>query len=170
MICIRDNKHGAEILTDYCAGTLDDARAAELINHIRQCGECRKLVEAQQSVWEALGDWTPPEVSPDFDARLYARIAAEPVRPAWRQWLNRLIHPAAPRPLWKPLLPLAAAAAVLSLALFIQDPDVSTPPQKSAPSAQVRSGKADLRIDADQVEQALDDLELLAPAGQKSPI
>jgi len=163
MTCIKNNSQGAEILMDYCAGTLDVNRAAELTAHIRDCAECRDLVEAQEAVWKTLDTWTPAEVSPDFDAQLYARIAREQAQPVWRQWWQRVLHPAGPRALWKPLMTLAAAGAVLSLALMIHDPDVSAPP---AEPSQVRANqRVDPRIDADQVEQALDDLDLLIPVG-----
>lgn len=166
MDCIAKSKQGAEILLDYAAGTLDASRSAELTSHIRQCSECRELVEAQNTVWEMLGAWKPAEVSPDFDAKLYARIAAEDRVPAWKQWLNRI---------WKPAVPLAAAAAVLSLALLLRVPDWGERiPETPAPQAQVApstpapaAGQAQTRsgaIDADQVEQGLEDLDLLAPS------
>src|ERR1035438_8417658 len=101
MDCIKNNKRGVEILTDYCAGILDPAVALEIDTHIAQCGECRGMVEAQRSVWEMLDAWTPLEVSPNFDARLYARIAQEQTVPAWRQWLGRLFRPVTPYGIWK---------------------------------------------------------------------
>ena len=75
MDCIKNNQQGAEILTDYCAGTLDPGGRAEIETHTRQCAECRAMVEAQSAVWEMLDAWTPVEASRNFDARLYARIA-----------------------------------------------------------------------------------------------
>ena len=113
---------------DYCAGTLDENRAGELNRHIRECAECRNLVEAQQSIWTKLDVLTPVDVSEDFDTRLYARIAREQSEPVWRQWWRKILHPATPVSLWKPLVPVAAAAAVLSLALMIAGPDADAPP------------------------------------------
>lgn len=162
MICLGKNSQGAELLIDYCAGTLDPVRASELAGHIGECADCRRLVEAQQSVWKKLDEWIPAEISPDFDARLYARIAREDAAPVWRQWWRRITHPADPRSKWKPLVPLAAAAAALSLALMIVGPDVDT----ATPAAEeALKAKIEQRIDVDQVEQALDDLDLLIPVG-----
>jgi anti-sigma factor RsiW len=166
MICIKDNRQGAEILTDYCAGSLDPVRASELGTHLQECAECRKLAESQRAVWEMLEVWKPIEVSPDFDAKLYARIAQERTEPAWLRWWiegsRRIFRPAAPRPFWKPVVSLTAVGAVLFLAVMRMP--YSTSPVQSAPSlkAQVSSQQ----IDVDQVEQALEDLDMLAPAGQ----
>lgn len=158
MDCIANGKQGAEILLEFSAGTLDAARAAELTSHIRECPECAALVEAQSQVWQALDAWKPVQVSPDFDAKLYARIAREQT-PAWRRWLH-----------WRPALPLAAAAAALALLIRVPDWSDRIPANPSAPAAQavapapapgaVQPGA----IDADQVEQALEDLDLMAPS------
>lgn len=157
MKCIANSKQGAEVLLDYSAGKLDAARAAELASHIRECPECAALVEAQSKVWDALDAWKPVEVSPDFDAELYARISRDSA-PAWRRWLS-----------WKPL-PLAAAAAVLLLALAIRVPDWGDRiPEAPVPAAEVQVPAAarevhTVAIDADQVEQALEDTDLAAPS------
>jgi hypothetical protein len=165
MICIKDNPQGAEILTDYCANKLDPVRASELGTHLQECSECRELVEAQKTVWEMLEAWKPIEVSPDFDAKLYARIAREGTEPVWRQWFLRIFQPAEPNAFWKPFATVAAVGAVLSLALVVHAPfaanSVAIDP---APQAQVQSHTE--KIDVDQVEQALDDIDMLAPVGQ----
>jgi hypothetical protein len=97
-------------------------------------------------VWEALDEWRPVQVSPDFDARLYGRIAAEAGRPWWRQVLA------------KPLVPILAAAAMLALVVVRMPEMRSTPAQPQSPTA----------IDLQQVQQALDDMDMLTPVGQTS--
>src|SRR5712692_1870527 len=92
----------AEVLLDYCAGTLDAARAAEFARHVEACDGCRRVVEGQREVWGALDGWMPVEVSPDFDARLYARIAQEQAAPPWRRWLRAIFRPSVPYPFWRP--------------------------------------------------------------------
>ncbi|HEX5432140.1 MAG TPA: zf-HC2 domain-containing protein [Bryobacteraceae bacterium] len=155
MICISKNKQGAEILMDYCAGKLDPARAAEFEAHLRDCEECRKLAAAQDSLWQALDVWTPVEVSPGFDEKLYKRIGSEPAGFRWRAIF---------RPIWKPLLPLAAVGAIL-VTLFVRTPVPSSP----APSSNAQQ-RVDVIQNADQVEQALDDMNLLAPVAPSNPI
>lgn len=180
MDCIKNHKQGAEILMDYCAGTLDPGAASGLAAHIRQCPECRALVEAQSAVWESLDAWTPLEVSGDFDARLYARVAQEQAGPAWLRWWRRLTQPAKPYTWWKPMVSMAAAGAIVAMAIAIHPvahtgalPQkasvVETAPQPAAkPSiAPAPSGADD--IDLQQVEQALDDLDVVAPLNQTAP-
>jgi anti-sigma factor RsiW len=174
MDCIKNNKRGVEILTDYCAGILDPAVAFEIDTHIAQCAECLKMVEAQRMVWEMLDVWTPLEVSRNFDARLYARIAEEQAEPLWRQWLRRVFLPPTPYRLWKPAVSLAAAGAVVGMALIVGVPGVGVPDKMPfahpAPSAYknttVQAKASSEEIDLEQVQQALDDMELLTPVGQ----
>jgi anti-sigma factor RsiW len=166
MICIKDNQQGAEILTDYCANKLDPARATELAAHVQECAECRELTEGQRAVWEMLDTWKPIEVSPDFDAKLYARIGRERTEPVWLQWSRRIFSPAVPRPFWKPAASLAAVAAVLLLAV-LRMPDSSVQ-VRSDPGNQAQLSSQ--KIDVDQVEQALEDLDVLAPAGSTSKL
>jgi anti-sigma factor RsiW len=161
MICIANRKEGAEILLDYIHGTLDAARKIELDRHVESCAECRRLVDAQRTVYAALEDWSAPEVSADFDQRLYARIAAE--KPTfwrsmfWQRWL-----PVTPIVWWKPVVPVALAALALSAIFVVRTSNPTFP--ASAAQKQMSIGKADL----DQVEQALDDMDLLVPATPSS--
>jgi len=138
MICLNKNEQGAELLTGYLAKTLDAAGMAEMDRHIQDCAECRGLV----SVWEKLDEFAAPEVTADFDARLYARIAAEDAR---RPWWRRL--------LWRPAVPLVAAGALVGLGLLMvpRTPDAA---------------KQTNQTDIEQVAQAVDDLDLLTPIAQ----
>jgi anti-sigma factor RsiW len=157
MTCLQNDPQGAEILMDYCAGTLDAASSAQLEAHFRNCAACNQAAEAQRKVWQALDEWTPEEVSSDFDAgdfdqRLYARIAEEGREPWWRPSLR------------KPLVPSIAVAAMLILALLPRSPHARVPPPSPTPQVVVTGQKIDLR----QVEQALDDMDMLTPVGQSS--
>lgn len=149
MICLSKNKDGADILVEYFDRTLDAERTAELEEHVAECAECRELV----AVRSALDDWQAPEVSADFDAKLYARIAEESRAPWWKRAFALQGFG------WKSAIPVAAGCAVLALALMIHDPD-------GGPVVPAPDTKAKLEmVNMDQVEQALDDLDLLAPPG-----
>ena len=100
-----------------------------------ECPDCRGF----RAVWERLDDFGAPEVSPGFDGRLYARIAAEEAR---RPWWYRL--------LWPPVAPLAVASLVAA-ALLLYVP--------GKPDATKVSSKTEI----EQVAQAVDDLDLLTP-------
>jgi anti-sigma factor RsiW len=152
MTCLQNDPQGAEILMDYCAGTLDAASSAQLEAHFRNCAACNRAAEAQRKVWQVLDEWTPEEVSSDFDRRLYARIAAEGRERWWKPSLR------------KPLVPAIAVAAMLILALLPRSPHVRVPPASPTPQVVVAGQRIDLR----QVEQALDDMDMLTPVGQSS--
>jgi anti-sigma-K factor RskA len=141
MICLSENEQGADLLAGYLAKTLDADGMAEMDRHIRECADCRGLV----SVWERLDEFAAPEVTAGFDARLYARIAAEGAkRLGWRRlWRNGLLRPVAPL--------AVAAAAVAALVLYLQP--VRTP------DASKQTNKSEI----EQVAQAVDDLDLLTP-------
>lgn len=139
MICLRENERGADLLIGYLEGSLSEADRAELDRHTAACAECRGLLAVQRE----LVQYPAPEVSPDFDARLYARIERE--KASSRQNLLR-------RLLWRPLVPVAAGAA---LAVFLV---VRTQVPGGAP---VEKAAADPQLEL--VEQALEEMELLMP-------
>jgi hypothetical protein len=154
MNCPTKRNEDAEILLDYCAQALSPERTAEFEIHLKECTDCSRLVEAQKEVWGALEAWTPVPVSSNFDARLYARIAAEQTAPAWQLWLRRMFQPPIPYAWWKSAVPLTAACAVLAAGLYVRMPD--------ATDAGLRAEK----VDIEQVEQTLEDFDILTPAAQ----
>jgi anti-sigma factor RsiW len=139
MMCPTKDKQNAKILLEYCAGTLDPDRALEFEKHAAECAGCGREVASQQALWQTLDQWTPAEISPDFDARLYARIAREDAAPPWKKWLVWG---------WKPALLTAAAAAAILIGLFVHQPQ---PPSRTD------------TVDIEQVEHVLEDLDMLTP-------
>jgi len=134
MICLRENNQGAELLIGYLEGTLSQADRQALDNHAAQCTHCQGLLAAQVELVEYA-----PEVSPDFDAKLYARIAADQARQPW--WKLS----------WKVLAPAVGVAAMLAVAMFVRQPA----PQLSVDPA--------VSQDVQLLEQALENMELLMP-------
>src|SRR5579871_4240318 len=121
------SKKQPEIILDFCAGSLDSAQAVEFERHLHNCGECARLVAAQRTVWESLDRLSAPEISADFDTRLYARVAQEDASPVWRKWLNRVLYPPIPVAPWKPALSAIAAAAVITLGVVAYYPRPTAP-------------------------------------------
>ena len=160
MLCIKDTREGAELLLDFCAGSLEAERSAELERHLANCGECRQLVEAQRAVWGALDQWVPPAVSPGFNSRMYARVGAE--ASGWRNWLPGVLQPGVlysfwPYSIWKSAA-LAAAGAVLMAGFLVHSPHPGDPA-----SAQGDVDKGD-KVDIEQVANTLEELDMLTPA------
>jgi anti-sigma factor RsiW len=148
MNCPIRNEETAELLLAYTARRLDPARTGMLEDHMNVCAQCAEFRAGQALVWQALDAWEAPPVTPDFNRRLYQRIEAEAAAP----WYKRLLN--APLEMWKPAVPLAAAC-LLVVAGFMLDHRVAMSP---GPSPAVRTVSVS---DAEQVENALDDLQLL---------
>jgi len=154
MTCQMKSRKRAELLVGYCAQTLPEAQAAEFESHLKSCEECKRLVAAQRASWKTLDDWTPAEIAPEFNARLYARIEAEQAESWWRRLLIHVTHPLTPLSFyWKPGVSLAAACAVLAVGLMVHIPNLGNP------TAEVHVNK----VDIEQAEKTLEDLDMLTP-------
>ena len=73
-------------LIAYMDGRATDAERSAVELHLVACSECRARVEEFGRLWSVLDEAPAHEVSPAFDARLRARMAAEP-RPSLLGWL-----------------------------------------------------------------------------------
>ncbi|MGH9668194.1 MAG: anti-sigma factor family protein [Bryobacteraceae bacterium] len=140
MFCPSGEQDGAAVLVDYCAHSLDPETERKVEAHLRECAPCRELARSQQAVCDALGEWSPAEISPDFDRQVFGRIE----RHESAGWLHGL---------FRPVLPLAGACAALLAALLLQSPSGAI---HTAPQARVE------KVDIEQAERALDDLHMLA--------
>lgn len=160
MNCFTDHENGMEILLDYCSGTLPAEKSERVAMHARQCPECQRLIDAQRAVFTSLEEFVGPDVSDDFDRRLYTRIAQDNQQPAWKRWLGQGDF----MQWWKPTLAGGFAAAVLAVVLIV-------PVRRETPTED--AGRKQTRIehvDMEQVEQALEDLDLLAPQPSSGPM
>lgn len=152
MECPRESYGGAELWIGYVAGTLAPEVELDFRRHLDVCPACREIVEAQAAVWSALDSWNPVPVSPDFNAAVYRRLAAD--RQA--SWWRRMFHA---RWSWRPAMPIAAASAALIVALLLRSPSTQPPPAvQTAPAPQI-----------EQVERALEDMDMLKQLGVAAP-
>ena len=138
-----------DLLLDYAAGRLalremDAARMATLVQHIETCPDCASFRKEQAAVWDALDLWEPAPVSIEFNRRLWQRIDAAAAAPWYTSLMESLRFAN-----WKPVVPLAAAIAVIAAGFLLDHPRGKSP----IPGVSVR--------EADQVEQTLDDIQLL---------
>ncbi|MGD0619975.1 MAG: zf-HC2 domain-containing protein [Bryobacteraceae bacterium] len=144
------------LMVALAAGTLTPAEQETLERHIDECAGCRRLADEQKAVWSALDVWTVPMVSEDFDQRLHARIAVEARRSWWKRQWDSLSHA---RFSWKPVLPVAAACVALFGVFLVRNP-VSLGTSQKAPTTVIQTQDAQ-KVDVDQVERALDDIDML---------
>jgi anti-sigma factor RsiW len=147
MKCPSEDRENTELLLTHASRSLDAERAAVLERHMAECPACREYAAAQFAVWAALDGWDAPEVSADFDRRLYRRIEQEV------SWWDLMIRPF--RPLLAARLAQVAAAACLLIAagVLLQRPDGTA--VIPAPPAQVEP------LPADQAANALQEMQIL---------
>lgn len=133
MNCPMQNDGGAEFLMEYARRKLDPARAELLAAHLSVCSDCEGFVRAQRMVFDALDEWDRIDIAPDFDRRLYARIElSERSRSAARKRAG------------------VAGFAVALLAVWLYQSPLRLP-----------SLAREEKIDVEQVERSLEDLEML---------
>jgi hypothetical protein len=147
MECPLKSGRAAELIVGYPAQTLDPHTAAAFERHLKDCAICRELSSAQQAVWSALDAWAPQPISPDFDRKLFERIAEEE-RLSW--W--RLVRPAGRS--WRPTISVAAACAALLAAFLLRTPPSIPAPAPPQPKFQI-----------EQVEHALDEGDMRKKIG-----
>ncbi len=151
MDCPIKTQENADWLLEYAAGRLRGERAAQLARHMETCTDCAGFVAAQQVVWNALDEWEPEPVSLDFDRRLYRSIEAARPASGLPRVLRRLFAPL--QPLWRPVVPLAAACLLIVAGVMLHAPQAVMGPVDGAVRIE--------RIEPEQVERTLDDMQML---------
>jgi len=150
MDCPLKSEDTLDVLLDYSAGKLDRARTARLEQHKLVCAECSAFLAGQIDLWQTLDAWDPEPVTPDFNRRLWQRVDAEAAAPWYRKLADALSMG-----VWKPALPLTAAVLLVTAGFMLDHPSA----RPVTPAIETASGVS--VIDADQVEQTLDDIQLL---------
>ena len=113
----------------------------EIENHLRTCAACAQVRQEQLALWRRLDEWTAPEISPGFDARLFRRLEGR------SNWLARWLGPV------QPALAGALACLVL-LAGVVLDRARHVP---APPEPPVAAQGWDREMDT-----ALDDMQMLS--------
>ncbi len=149
MQCPMKTSAGNETLIAYGARALTPEAETEFVRHFSGCDSCRSVAEAQRTLWGTLDQWQPLAISRDFDQKLYARIEEDRQRP----WFTRLFDW---NWSWRPAMPVAAACTAVIAAFLIRGPLLD---QKAGPVVQPAN------VDIEQVERALDDMDMLKQLG-----
>lgn len=155
---LASGEENVDILLDYCNRKLDPDLAELFEKHMELCAACRAFAESQMAVWDALDAFEAMPVSPDFDHKLMARIEREESSP-WRRMWNKIT--AGGTAIWRPVVPIAAAL-VLAVGLWMRP--ASNVGVETAPII------ADSQMDAEQIESALQDLEMLRQLALPEPV
>lgn len=143
------------LVLDYLDGRLSTESTVRVQRHLDHCADCRRVVEAQRAVREALDLWSPAEISPDFNQRFFNRLEIEEQgRPgAWRALVAALSRAFTLRP----LIPVAATC-MLVLGVWMYERPVQ-------PDTDARVEPASEQVDVEQVDRTLADMEMLQQLG-----
>jgi anti-sigma factor RsiW len=160
MNCPLKRVETTDLLLEYSARRLDASKAAVLARHIEVCAECSAFLAGQTAVWDALDAWEPPPVSMDFNRRLWQRIDRAAEMP-WYRGLFDALRAAN----WKPVFPMAAAVLVIAGGFLLDHRgERAVTPNSATPGV---SGVS--IIEADQLDQTLDDIQLLRQLDSVAP-
>ncbi len=72
----------------YVDGRLKESERPDVEKHLAACAPCRLRVEEFRAVSSLLEELPVIEPSPEFDTRVRALVAAEPVKTNWWAWLR----------------------------------------------------------------------------------
>jgi len=153
MECPSKSAESSELLIAYVEGSLDRIAERAFERHLDTCQRCREMAASQRELWAALDSWAPVQISPDFDQRLYRRLAEDRIPQPWWQRLLSADWT------WRPAMPLAAACIALIAGFMLREPG-------PGPVQTVVIQPHGPQIE--QVESALQDLEMLNQMGLPS--
>ncbi len=157
MNCPLKRVETTDLLLEYSARRLDASRAAALERHVEGCADCSAFLAQQTAVWDALDAWEPPPVSIDFNRRLWQRIDRVAELPWYRGLLSGLRAAN-----WKPVFPMAVAVLVIAGGFLLDHQgERAVTPNAETPGVSI--------IEADQLEQTLDDIQLLRQLDSVAP-
>src|ERR1700680_565807 len=74
-------------LVEYLDGHAEPAERHAVEEHLSGCASCRLRAEEFRTLWSALDELPAISPSPAFDASLRARIAADPARRSFWDWM-----------------------------------------------------------------------------------
>ena len=78
----------ASRMLGYIDGRLKENERADVEKHLASCTTCALRVEEFRAVSGLLDELPVIEPSPEFDTRVHALVAAEPVKQDWWAWLH----------------------------------------------------------------------------------
>ena len=121
-------------LVEYLDGRAKPAERHAVEEHLAACAVCRARAEGFRMLWDALDDLPVLSPSPAFDASLRARIAAEPARRRFWDWLP------------SPRLAFATTALIAMSVWMVSMPRVTPDRTTEATMSSKVSEEADFRM------------------------
>ncbi len=142
-------------LVAYLDRRANSAERQEIEQHLAVCGDCRRRAEDFRSLWSVMEEMPAIEPSFGFDARVRARVAAEPAR-KWFEWM-----------IPQPRLALSAALLAVLAVWMVKTSPVNQHVTPTTASIQQEDFNAIKNLDVLEnydVVTSMDALSELAPA------
>jgi hypothetical protein len=131
MDCPKKSEQMIERINDFALGKVSPESEFELLAHVAECGACRKAYDRAKAVRSLVDSGVETLVagvpSPQFTARLRARIAAEPVPKRWSWDAWRIWEHASRQPLSYAVGAVALATIVAVLVMGLPHRHISAP-------------------------------------------
>ena len=155
-MCPKAIRGGEATLVAFVAGKVRGPDGARLRAHLEDCERCRDYVEGQRAIWQLLDDWQPELQNTNFNSDFASRLAHLPPEP----WFVEIGRRVAARML-KPAFTFSAIAAVLAVSVYVRNPFVASGHTQFVPRTVASAPRVISPVEAEQVDRAIDDMQLL---------
>ncbi len=118
-------------LVEYLDGRAQPAERHAVEEHLSGCASCRLRADEFRALWSALDDLPAISPSPAFDASLRVRIAAEPARRSFWDWMP------SPRLAFAVTALVALSVWLSSVPRVITNPSVASQASQASLASQV---------------------------------
>jgi hypothetical protein len=158
MRCPKTSRGGEAKLVAFVAGTVRGPEGAQLRAHLDDCAPCSEYVAGQKAIWQLLDEWEPEfpssALGASFGRDVVAKVATLPPEPwfakSGRWVMGRILQPA---------LTATAITAIIAIGFYVRDPFSAT--LQYSPAKAVATPRAISPVEAEQVDRAFDDMQLL---------
>jgi hypothetical protein len=160
MRCPKTRRGGEAKLVAFVAGTVRGPEGARLRAHLDDCARCSEYVAGQKAIWQLLDEWEPEFPSAGCDASFGKDVAAKVANLPPEPWFAKSSRWVMGRVL-QPALTVTAITAILAIGLYVRDPFATTSQHSSPGRSATIAPRIISPVEAEQMDRAFDDLQLL---------
>jgi len=155
-MCPWASRSGEARLLAFVAGRVRGPDGIRLRAHLEDCHRCSEYVAKQKAIWGILDEWEPEFTRPDFTSDVVVRVNNLPPE-NWFVQSGRFIMAR----MFRPACTVATISALLAISLYIRNPFVTSTQAPFAPRVVAAAPQGISPVEAEQMDRALDDLQLL---------
>lgn len=155
-MCPWASRCGEEKLMAFVAGKVRGPDGARLRAHVEDCRRCTEYVNQQKAIWQLLDEWDPEFAPAGFARDVETRLANLPPE-RWLSQASRFVMGRVVRPAFT----VSAITALLAIGVYMRNPFVSSNPASFAPRVAAVAPHGISPVEAEQMDRAFDDMQLL---------